>query len=141
MSGNRSIFTTFIAVGLGCAASSVYAQNSGFGSFGMSLHNQLSQPQQYDLGSTVQFESFEFGSIVVLLDNPTEQASRFSDMGSSDSDPAGQRGQSQRGIDARDSFTPKPDNLFVVPLPPAAFAGFGLLAGVAGVRCIRRIKR
>lgn len=32
------------------------------------------------------------------------------------------------------------DMLYVVPLPPAAFAGLGLLGGIAGVRTIRRRK-
>jgi len=32
------------------------------------------------------------------------------------------------------------DMLYVVPLPPAAFAGLGMLGGIAGVRTIRRRK-
>lgn len=32
------------------------------------------------------------------------------------------------------------DMLYVVPLPPAAFAGLGMLGGIAGVRSIRRRK-
>jgi len=32
------------------------------------------------------------------------------------------------------------DMLYVVPLPPAAFAGLGLLGGIAGVRTVRRRK-
>ncbi|MHA7814408.1 MAG: Cys-Gln thioester bond-forming surface protein [Phycisphaerales bacterium] len=34
--------------------------------------------------------------------------------------------------------TGEQDMLYVVPLPPAAFAGLGLLGGIAGVRTIRR---
>ena len=37
-------------------------------------------------------------------------------------------------------FTPKEDNLNVVPLPPAAFVGLGMLAGIAGVRNWRNRK-
>jgi len=32
------------------------------------------------------------------------------------------------------------DMLYVVPLPPAAFAGLGMLGGIAGFRTIRRRK-
>ena len=32
------------------------------------------------------------------------------------------------------------DMLYVVPLPPAALAGLGMLGGIAGVRTIRRRK-
>lgn len=35
---------------------------------------------------------------------------------------------------------PKTDNLNIVPLPPAAFAGLGLLVGIAGVRYMRNRK-
>lgn len=34
-------------------------------------------------------------------------------------------------------FSPKPDSVNVVPLPPAALAGMGMLAGIAGVRYMR----
>ncbi len=37
-------------------------------------------------------------------------------------------------------FTAKEDNLNVVPLPPAAFAGLGMLAGIAGIRYLRNRK-
>ncbi len=37
-------------------------------------------------------------------------------------------------------FTTKEDNLNVVPLPPAAFAGLGMLAGIAGTRYLRNRK-
>jgi hypothetical protein len=40
------------------------------------------------------------------------------------------------GLDA----IPKEDSLNIVPLPPAALGGLGLLAGLAGVRYLRRNK-
>ena len=40
------------------------------------------------------------------------------------------------GITKADAVT-KPDILFIVPLPPAAFAGLGLLCGIAGVRTLK----
>ena len=84
----------------------------------------------------------DLSSIVVLLNPPAEQTQgRFADFGFEGSDDYDTRGRNMTGINGRQDFTPKQDDLNVVPLPPATFAGFGLLAGLAGVRYMRKSRR
>lgn len=82
----------------------------------------------------------EFGSIAVLLNPPADQG-RFADLGFEGSDTTDVYGRNSTSVDGRQNFSPKEDDLNVVPLPPATFAGFGLLAGLAGVRYLRKSRR
>lgn len=82
----------------------------------------------------------ELGSIVVLLNPPADQG-RFADLGFEGGDNTNVYGRSNTNINGRQNFSPKEDDLNVVPLPPATFAGFGLLAGLAGVRYMRKSRR
>ena len=93
----------------------------------------------------VQVDSSDFGALtnsITLLLNDSNQQDRFSfeGMNGDQGNDFANRGRNQQGANASGFITPKTDNLNVVPLPPAAFAGFGLLAGVAGIRYLRKSK-
>jgi hypothetical protein len=122
----------------------VSAAQSGTQGIAFSMQNSILEQLNQDV--VVQIESNEFGSltrsITLLLNNSTQQ-DRFSFDGINDaggSNDFTNRGRNQQGANASGFVTPKTDNLNVVPLPPAALAGFGLLAGFAGIRYLRNAR-
>ena len=144
MAGQRTTFKLIVTASFSTIVAPATAQSQSMDLFAMSLHQYRAQAQQTDFGSTMHLEYTDHGtepsSISVLLSDSSNQRGGFHTPGMSNTTTGIQRGNQQHGINARELFSPKTDELFVVPLPPAAFAGFGLLAGVAGVRYMRGIK-
>ncbi len=144
MSGHSMTRNLLIAAGLCAACSITTAQSNGLGAFAMSMHEHMIAASQNDTGPAFSFQTTDFGgdlsSITVLLDPGSTTQGRFHGLNNAGSDDD-MRGGTSQGLNSFNEFTPKEDGLNVVPLPPAAFAGFGLLTGVAGVRYFRRIKR
>lgn len=110
--------------------------------FAMSLHDSLSQLESQTRAITSSFESpysdRENGTFILLLNSDQDADVAFDAMGPQGGFDNASRGRNLNGIDAGRFIEPKEDNLTVVPLPGAAIAGFALLAGVAGVRLIRK---
>lgn len=102
----------------------------------------ISSDLEYSIGQLISLSDLQamdgiaqsFEIRVVLGD----QGSRFDGFESAFGDGLGNQGRAQNihGANAE----PKTDNFHVVPLPPAAFAGLGMLAGIAGVRYLRNRK-
>lgn len=143
MIGLRHIRPTLLAAGF-CAATSLASAQSEMGVFALSLHEQLDNSNQpeLDFGLTNSQINDQLGtSIIFLLDaGPQTRDDGLRGLSAMGSGTTAQRGRSQQGLHSFSEFMPKEDTLNIVPLPSAALAGFGLLAGVAGVRYIRKIK-
>jgi hypothetical protein len=123
------------------ALSSSASAQFGNGAIAMQWINSISQPQQSQ-SLFVQFENFDFQgqsqSFVVLLNqNQDRSGFGFQDLPIGTND-FSSRLHNPQGIDASSFVRPKDEGLNIVPLPPAAFAGVGLLAGIVGVRALRR---
>ena len=123
------------------ALSSAASAQFGNTAFTMQWIDSISQSQQTQ-SPIVQFENIEFNgqshTFVVLLNQDQGRSGvGFRDM-PQDNTGSARSGRNFHDIDARGFTSPKDDNLSIVPLPPAALAGLGLLAGIAGVRDLRR---
>ncbi len=79
--------------------------------------------------------SFPPAKLLILVSGQSNQGNGF-DLSMINS--SGSQSQSANMDSTR--FTPKEDGLNVVPLPPAALAGLGMLVGIAGARYLRRQK-
>lgn len=128
---------TLMLLGLGSLATGVSAQSAT----GLPVaSSQFELPGSYLLELQDVAVEGDSRSIVVLLNPPADQG-RFSDLGFQGSDTTDVYGRSNTRINDRQSHSPKEDDLNVVPLPPMTFAGFGLLAGLAGARYLRQSRR
>ncbi len=138
----KTQYTALTALaGVGLLSSICSAQLSHSNAFAMSIHDSMTQLESSTRGIVIDLETTEFNAQTVsfgVLLNQTD-GGIASDLAGLENDfDSAQRGRLQSGIDAGRFVQPKEDNLNVVPLPSAAFAGFALLAGFAGVRFIRK---
>ena len=138
---NISAFAILSIAAFSTAASAQF----GSSAFALQLHDSITSFERVTERATVRVERLEiqgnsYGFFVQLNNGTTGSNISFDSMPE-----LGQRNTvGTRGfVDIADSRTPAPktDTLTIVPLPPAAFAGLGLLAGVAGIRAFRRMSR
>ena len=136
MIGKKTSISMMLLAGVG-SSSMAAAQMSNPGVFAMSLQDSLVRidTQSVDLNG-------QQGSIVLLMNGANQdQQSLFRDLDPQNGEDFANRGRDLNAIDAGRFVQPKEDNLNVVPLPSAAFAGFGLLIGAAGVRQYLKSRR
>lgn len=143
---------TQITAALLASGSVATAQSTPLGQFALSLHEQLStagQTVDVDAGFvSAPIETHSFHSQFVGLDGsigsmlaPQEQPSiGLRGLANLNLGQVTNQGGMQHGVGDSNQIIPKEDGLTIVPLPSAAFAGLGLLAGAAGIRCFRKIK-
>lgn len=139
-----STFRPLITTAGFCALAAVAgAQSSAMHDFAISLHEQLGAPAEHqaDLGFvSIRFDEQTAASLGAFLNADTQSPAGQTGFAAMNNGHIGQSRHTQQGLHSFDSFMPKEDGLTVVPLPPAAFAGFGLLAAFAGIRYARKNK-
>lgn len=145
MSLQSSRFLPLIALGLGLSGSIASAQSGPLNAFALSLQDDLSYTSQPELvinETLAHLDSQsapELGrSVVRMLGGDSPSRGGPSGLQTMESV---ELGRSQQGLQTFNHTTPKEDPLTTVPLPSAALAGFGLIAGIAGVRLLRNTKR
>lgn len=136
MIGKKTSISMMLLAGVG-SSSMAYAQMSNPGVFVLSLQDSVVQAELQGVNLNSQQ-----GSIVQLMSNLDQrEGSFFRGLETQNSEDFANRGRNLNAIDAGRFVQPKEDNLNVVPLPSAAFAGFGLLIGAAGVRQYLKSRR
>ncbi len=143
---------TLTTAALLASGSVATAQSTPLGLFALSLHEQLSTAgQSVDVDAafvTAPIETHSFqsqfggldGSIGFMLDPQEQPSIGLRGLANLNLGQVTNQGGMQHSAGGSNQMIPKEDGLTIVPLPSAAFAGFGLLAGAAGIRCFRKIK-
>ena len=72
-----------------------------------------------------------------LFESPEDTTLHFQNRDATEESTRGQLGRGHNSVNIHKNAIPEQDILTVVPLPGAAFAGMGVLAGLFGVRSIR----
>ncbi len=139
----KTIAVSLLAIAAGASLASAQRDTNNLTTFALDLHNNTvvvdqaiaphadrTSNQILDLSENTAAQNSMFPSGIQFLIpasgpqeggfNPTANTISHSQFG-------------PVGIDNAQAVT-KPDILLIVPLPPAAFAGLGLLCGIAGVR-------